>query len=139
MDWRKTTKQRETDYWTSLSHDIGRREINYDLNEAVIEATKEIAERTDDIEDIARKIVRKPGLVRDLCAKGGVPTLGFEDVVSIVRDDRAIDEANELVDGPQAEAFARALDVLGWMIVEQPNPNGVFSGNRWPLDPKYGN
>ena len=51
-------------------------------------------------------------------------------------DEIACDEAFELVNGPQAEEFARALDVLGWMIVEQPKE--FFNSSRWPMDRKYG-
>jgi hypothetical protein len=39
------------------------------------------------------------------------------------------DEANELLTSPAADAFAIALDLLGWMIVPQDRSN-----NRWPMN-----
>ena len=51
-------------------------------------------------------------------------------------DEEANDEANDIVDG-QTEAFARALDTLGWMIVRQCYGHDEV-GSKWMLDPKYG-
>ena len=35
------------------------------------------------------------------------------------------------ISGPKADAFARALDLFGWMIVPQPQGD---DGQRWPMD-----
>ena len=53
------------------------------------------------------------------------------------REDRQIIRANKLVAGPRAEAFARALHALGWMIVRQPGNGGGVSA-KWSMDPEYG-
>jgi hypothetical protein len=52
-------------------------------------------------------------------------------------DDREVIQANNLLEGPEAEAFARALDTLGWMIVQQPK-SVDGAPVKWPMDPKYG-
>ena len=52
-------------------------------------------------------------------------------------DEDATDEANDIIDGRmprrgKAEAFARALDTLGWMIVRQSYDQGELA-STWPL------
>ena len=49
-------------------------------------------------------------------------------------DEEANDKANNTVDG-QTEAFARALDTVGWMIVRQCYGHDEV-GSKWMLEPE---
>jgi hypothetical protein len=104
------------------------------FNCAAEKAAAEIyeAEGLDEFEDIARAIVAKPELVKKICAESGVSDLSFMEVVEIIKYNSAINQADERVNGVEAEEFARALDVLGWKIVSQDDDT------KWPMDPEYG-
>ena len=47
-----------------------------------------------------------------------------------------IEAANNLTNSPEADAFAKALDVLGWKIVRQHLSHGE-KAPRWPLHCRY--
>jgi hypothetical protein len=105
------------------------------FNHAAEKAADEIheAEGLDEFEDIARAIVAKPELVKKICAESGVSDLSFMEVVDIIKYNDAINQAEDQLGGLEAEAFARALDVLGWKIVSQDD-----DAHKWPMDPEYG-
>jgi hypothetical protein len=48
-------------------------------------------------------------------------------------DDEWEEYAADLLGGPAADVFARALDRMGWMIVRQPQ---YADGTRWPMGSK---
>ena len=55
------------------------------------------------------------------------------EVVDIIKYNDANNQAEDRLSGLEAEAFARALDVLGWKIVSQDDDT-----HKWPMDPEYG-
>jgi hypothetical protein len=49
-----------------------------------------------------------------------------------------IEAAKNLTDSPEADAFAKALDLLGWKIIRQHLSQGE-KAPRWPLHCRYDN